>query len=222
MVFKLMPTVRLNSVEQKNLFGIGIGPAVQYIFEVAAFTVAGFMAGWLGKVTFASHGIALSIAAFTYMFGSGISGASSIRVANFKGLNDKTNIKKAGLTGFAISAIVMATFGLVFLFLHNWLPSFFSEKQEVVSLASGLLLVAALFQLFDGVQVTGLGILRGLSDVKIPTVLALTAYWVIALPVAYLLGFTLNYGVYGIWFGLCAGLVFAAFALFFRFSHLVK
>ncbi len=221
-IFKLMGAVKMSLVEQKNLFSIGIGPAIQYIFEVAAFTVAGFMAGWLGKETFAAHGIALSIAAFTYMFASGISGASSIRVANFKGLNDKINIKKAGITGFSIAAAVMAFFGIMFLLFNQVLPTFFSEKTEVLRLSAGLLLVAALFQLFDGVQVTGLGVLRGLSDVKIPTILALTAYWLIALPLAYWLGISLKYGVFGIWFGLCAGLIFAAFAFLARFRYLTK
>lgn len=221
-VFEHIPLVKVSKMELKNLFRIGIGPAIQYIFEVAAFTVAGFMAGWLGKETFASHGIALSIASFTYMFASGISGASSIRVANFAGMNEKSNIKKAGLSGFLIVAAVMTLFGIMFLFLNHLLPSFFSEKKVVVELSAGLLLVAALFQMFDGVQCVGLGILRGLSDVKIPTILALTAYWAVALPLAYSLGFVVNLGVYGIWFGLSAGLIFAAFALFARFRYLTK
>lgn len=221
-VFAQMKEASLDRSVLKLLFKVGIGPAVQYIFEVAAFTVAGFMAGWLGKETFASHGIALSIASFTYMFASGISGASSIRVANFKGRNEPENIRKAGSAGFLIVSAVMGVFGIAFLFLNHLLPAVFSEKQVVVDLAAQLLLVAALFQLFDGVQATGLGILRGLSDVKIPTLLALTAYWLVALPLAYLLGFTLHLGVYGIWFGLCAGLIFAALAFVGRFRYLIK
>ncbi len=221
-VFDLIPKVTVHKKELKNLFRIGIGPAIQYIFEVAAFTVAGFMAGWLGKETFASHGIALSIAAFTYMFASGISGAASIRVANFTGLNERSNTKKAGMSAFLIVAAIMGFFGIMFLLFNNWLPSFFSEKKVVVDLAAGLLLVAALFQMFDGVQCVGLGVLRGLSDVKIPTFLALTAYWAVALPLAYYLGFVVKLGVYGIWFGLSAGLIFAAVALFARFRHLLK
>jgi len=219
-VFKLFPKVSIRKAELSMLFKMGIGPAVQYIFEVAAFVIAGFMTGWLGKKTFASHGIALSIASFTYMFASGISGASSIRVANFMGLGDRANVKKAGSSGFAIAALVMVIFGFVFLVFNHQLPAFFSEEKEVVELSAGLLLVAALFQLFDGVQCVGLGVLRGLSDVKIPTYLALTAYWLVALPLAYSLAFFFDLGVYGIWFGLSAGLIFAAIAFVARFRHL--
>lgn len=211
---------KINKADFKLLFNIGIGPSVQYIFEVAAFAIAGFMSGWLGKVTFAAHGISLSIASFTYMFASGVSGASSIRVASFKGINDNINIKKAGLTGLALSACVMLFFAGCLVLFNNLLPAFFSEEPGVIKLSSGLLLVAALFQLFDGVQVTALGILRGLSDVKIPTFIAMAAYWGIALPVAYYLGFRQNMGVYGIWFGLCSGLMFAAVALSARFRYL--
>lgn len=221
-IFKKMRNEKLEKEQLRSLFAIGIGPAVQYIFEVAAFTVAGFMCGWLGKVTFAAHGVALSIAAFTYMFASGISGASSIRVANFKGLNDGDNLRKAGQTGFGLAAGVMCFFALLFLLFNHTFTSLFSEKPEVTGLASELLLVAALFQLFDGLQVVGLGILRGLSDVKIPTVLALTAYWLIALPSAWVMGFKYDLGVYGVWFGLSAGLIFAAFAFVWRFKYLVK
>ena len=187
---------------------------------MAAFAIAGFMAGWLGKITFAAHGISLGIASFTYMFASGISGAASIRVATFKGSDDSVNVKKAGFTGIGISAMIMLFFAFVFIAFNRFLPTFFSKNSAVLELSSGLLLVAALFQLFDGVQVTALGILRGLSDVKIPTFIAMAAYWGIALPVAYYLGFKQNLGVYGIWFGLCAGLMFAAIALFARFRHL--
>jgi MATE family multidrug resistance protein len=221
-VFPLFKHALLNNPEMKMLFRTGIGPAVQYIFEVAAFTVAGFMAGWLGKETFASHGIALSIASFTYMFASGISGASSIRVANYNGLQDRANVRRAGQSGFALAAGVMFIYGVIFLFFNHIFPSFFSEKKVVIDLAAELLLVAALFQLFDGVQCVGLGILRGLSDIRIPTFLALTAYWLVALPLAYILGFAFNLGIYGIWFGLSAGLIFSAITLYIRFRYLVR
>ncbi|HWY37651.1 MAG TPA: MATE family efflux transporter, partial [Bacteroidia bacterium] len=213
---------KVNMPDLKLLFNIGIGPSVQYIFEVAAFAIAGFMAGWLGKITFAAHGISLSIASFTYMFASGISGASSIRVATFKGAGSAENSKRAGLAGIGIAACIMTIFALCLIVFNHLLPTFFSQKTEVIKLSSGLLLVAALFQLFDGVQVTALGVLRGLSDVKIPAFVAMIAYWGMALPAAYLLGFKLNMGVYGIWFGLCLGLMFAAIVLFARFHKLAK
>jgi MATE family multidrug resistance protein len=221
-IVPLFRRARLAKTEFMLLFHMGIGPATQYTFEVAAFVIAGFMTGWLGKVPFAAHGIALSIAAFTYMFASGVSGASSIRVATFKGKSNPENIRIAGFTGFGIAASIMAFFGLMFVLFNRVLPAFFTQLPDVQMLSSGLLLVAALFQLFDGVQVTALGILRGLSDVKIPTLVALTAYWLIALPAAYLVGFKAGYGIYGIWVGLSLGLIFAAVALFLRFKQLIK
>lgn len=213
---------KVNKADLKLLFKMGIGPSIQYIFEVAAFAIAGFMSGWLGKITFAAHGISLSIASFTYMFASGVSGASSIRVANFKGMGDNDNIKRASVVGLCLSAAFMLFFALCFVLFDGILPAFFSEIPEVIKLSSGLLLVAALFQLFDGVQVTALGILRGLSDVKLPTFIAMLAYWGIALPVAYYLGFRQNTGVYGIWFGLTSGLMFSAIALSARIKYLTK
>lgn len=219
-VLHYLAGAKVSRASLSTLFRTGIGPATQYIFEVAAFVVAAFMAGWLGKKTFASHGIALSIASFTYMFASGISGAASIRVANFKGLNDKTNLARAGYSGFAIGGLVMLFFGLMFLWFNRYLPAVFSDKPDVVALAAELLLVAALFQLFDGVQCVGLGVLRGLSDIRMPTFLALAAYWLVALPLAYFLGFGLGLGVHGIWYGLSVGLIFAAVSLVLRFRQL--
>jgi MATE family multidrug resistance protein len=213
---------KITYIQLKKLLSIGIGPALQFTFEVAAFACAGIMAGWLGKITLDAHGIALSIAAFTYMFTSGISGAASIRVANYKGLNDWKNIKIAGTAAFVLAGLIMLSFASVFLLFYETLPTFFNKHKEVIEVSSGLLLVAALFQFFDGTQVTGLGVLRGLSDVKMPTVIALTAYWVIALPLAYFLGFPQKLGIYGIWFGLTAGLIFSAVALYLRFWHLTK
>ena len=206
----------------KNLFLIGIGPALQFTFEVAAFAFAGIMAGWFGKITLDAHGIAITIASSTYMFASGISGAATIRVANYKGLNDWKNIKSAGKAGFALASIFMLLAAIVFLLFYETLPSFFNKNEEVIKISAGLLLVAALFQFFDGIQVTGLGVLRGLSDVKMPTIIALTAYWVIALPVAYYLGFMQKLGINGIWYGLTAGLIFSAIALYARFNYIIK
>ena len=213
---------KLTVQQLKNLFFIGIGPAMQFVFEVAAFALACIMAGWLGKITLDAHGIALSLAAFTYMFTSGISGAASIRVANYKGLNDWKNIQLAGRAGFSMAAIIMLGFAFLFLGSYEILPSFFNKHPEVIRLSSGLLLVAAIFQLFDGIQVTGLGVLRGLSDVKIPTLIALTAYWIIALPLAYFFGFTEKLGIYGVWYGLTAGLIFSAVTLYSRFAYVLS
>ena len=129
------------------------------------------MMGWFGKESIDSHGIAMSLAAFTYMFGSGISGAATIRVGKFKSLDDIKNTRLAANSALLSALSVTIFFALVFLALHNYMPYFFSKDMEIIELASQLLIIAGFFQLFDGVQVTALGILRGLEDVKIPTII---------------------------------------------------
>lgn len=116
----------------------------------------------------------------------------------------------------------MGSFGLLFLLLHAYLPLGFSKETAIIELASTLLIIAAMFQLFDGVQVTVIGILRGLGDVKAPTIITLVGYWIIALPLAYLLAFTFKMETIGIWIALLASLVFVAGGLLWRLYYLVK
>ena len=116
----------------------------------------------------------------------------------------------------------MAFFGVVFLLLSSILPLGFSNEVQIIELASKLLIIAAMFQLFDGIQVTAIGALRGLEDVKYPTVITLVGYWVIALPLAYFLAFTMKMETVGIWIALLAALIFVAIALFWRFNFIVK
>ena len=205
-----------------RLFRIGIGSALQFTFEVAAFILCGLMTGWYGKEQIDAHGIAMSMAAFTYMFGSGISGAASIRVANFRALEDKANLKLAGKSAFVMVVCFMGFIALVFCALHTVLPMAFTRDKEILELASGLLLVAAFFQLFDGTQVVALGVLRGMEDVKFPTLVTLIAYWGIALPLAYYFAEKMQLKAYGVWYALSISLILVAFALYWRFRFLTK
>lgn len=205
-----------------ELFKLGIGSAMQFTFEVTAFALSGIMTGWYGKEQLDGHGIALSIAAFTYMFSSGISGAATIRVGNFKGLNDYENVNKASKAAMLSVLAVMGGFALVFLSLHNYLPQAFSTDSEVIEIASKLLIIAGFFQLFDGMQVTILGILRGMGDVKIPTIVTLIGYWIICLPLGYLFGKTLGHTSQGIWSALLCGLSFVAVSLYIRYRILIR
>ncbi|MDP2388051.1 MAG: MATE family efflux transporter [Bacteroidota bacterium] len=205
-----------------QLFKLGIGFAMQFTFEVTAFALSGLMTGWYGKEQIDAHGIALSIAAFTYMFSSGISGAATIRVGNFKGQNDYVNVNKASNASMISVLVVMGGFAMIFFLLHSYLPQAFSTDQEVIGLASKLLIIAGFFQLFDGMQVTILGILRGLGDVRVPTIITLIGYWIICLPLSYFFGKTLGYTAQGIWSALLCGLSFVAVALYIRFRILMK
>jgi len=121
-----------------------------------------------------------------------------------------------------MSLIFMACCAILFTSLSGFFPTLYVDEPEVISIATTLIIVAGFFQLSDGVQVVGLGALRGMSDVKVPTIITLIAYWGLAIPMSYLLGFTLGFGPEGIWYGLLIGLTAAALALFVRFKRLAK
>lgn len=214
--------VKINRKELFHLAKIGLNAGLQLTFEVAAFVIAGLMAGTFGKEQIDAHGIALSIAAFTYMFASGISSASSIRVGIYKAQDNWLEIKQAAFSSIKLVMLIMGGFAILFLMINNFLPKVFSSDLQIVNLASKLLIIAALFQLFDGIQVTIVGILRGLEDFKIPTLISLVGYWIIALPLAYWLAFILKLETVGVWIGLLVSLIFAAIVLFWRLNYLIN
>lgn len=214
--------VKINKKELFHLAKIGLNAGLQLTFEVAAFVIAGLMAGTFGKEQIDAHGIALSIAAFTYMFASGISSASSIRVGIYKAQDNWLEIKQAAFSSIKLVMLIMGGFTILFLMINNFLPKVFSSDLQIVNLASKLLIIAALFQLFDGIQVTIVGILRGLEDFKIPTLISLVGYWIIALPLAYWLAFILKLETVGVWIGLLVSLIFAAIVLFWRLNYLIN
>jgi MATE family multidrug resistance protein len=214
--------VKINWDELKSLARIGFNSAMQFTFEVAAFVVAGLMAGSFGKEQLDAHGIALSIASFTYMFGTGISGASTIRIGIYKAQQNWIEIKNSAYTSIKLVLLVMGGFGIIFLLFDKFLPLAFSADAQIIHLAAKLLVIAAMFQLFDGMQVTIIGILRGLEDVKYPTIITLTGYWLLALPLAYFLAFTIKLETIGIWIALLTSLVFVAGLLWWRLNYLLK
>ncbi len=213
---------KLNALHFWQLLKDGIASALQFTFEVAAFAISGLMSGVFGKEQLDGHGIALSLAAFTYMFASGIGSASTIRVGKYYNVNDMVNVKLAIKTSYKLVIVTMGFMALLFILLNNILPMIFSSDAEIIHIASVLLLFAAFFQLFDGTQVTAIGVLRGLEDYKFPTVIAFIGYWLIALPLCYLFAFVFHYKVYGIWLGLSIGLGFVSLALFFRIKTLLR
>jgi multidrug resistance protein, MATE family len=219
---KVYSQVRISWEKISTLAKIGLNAGLQFTFEVAAFAIAGFMAGVCGKEQIDAHGITLGIAAFTYMFASGISSASTIRVGNYFALNDKVEVRKAGNAGIVLVLIAMAFFAIIFIIFNHELPKIFSTDEAILKLSAELLIIAALFQLFDGLQVTSIGILRGMGDVKYPTWVTLIGYWAIALPLAYYLAFVLKMEVVGIWYALLISLIFVGIALFMRYRYLIR
>jgi MATE family multidrug resistance protein len=201
----------------KQIFIVGLPSGMQYFFEVGAFAGAAIMIGWFGKEQLAAHQIAINIASVTYMVATGFSAAGSILVGEAWGRKDKSDMIKAGRASLIMGFGFMALMALVFAFGNELLVSFYTTDTAVAPMAANLLLIAALFQLSDGVQCVSLGILRGIADTKVPTIITIVAYWVIGIPSGWLMAKYANLSLNGIWFGLCAGLTFSAFMLSIRF-----
>jgi multidrug resistance protein, MATE family len=205
-----------------QLAKIGLNAAFQFTFEVAAFAIAGLMAGKLGTESIDAHGIALSLAAFTYMFASGLGSVSTMLVGKYLAQKETLLVRTSISTFFKLVILTMGGFSLVFLASHQLLPKLFSEDKEIIALAANLLIIAALFQLFDGLQVVAIGILRGFEDATFPTIITLVGYWCLALPVAYCLAFVYHLQVVGIWIGLLLGLAFVALGMLWRVKFRLK
>ena len=206
----------------KKILSLGLPSGFQYFFEVGAFSFAVVMVGWLGTEQQAAHQIAISLASISFMAVLGISAAGSIRVGNAVGKKDITETRRAGFTASFLGASIMFFSGIIFIFFRNFLPTLYVNDEVVISYASSLLIIAALFQISDGTQAVGIGILRGLTDVKIPTAITFIAYWIVGLPIGYLLGFNFEMGVQGVWIGLLLGLTTSAILLTLRFNSRSK
>lgn len=203
----------------REMLGVGVPAAGQWLFEAGAFSAAAIMMGWLGTVSLAAHQVALSCASSTFMFPLGLSIATSMRVSRAVGAGRHEAVRVIGFGSLGAGLAMMVAFAALFALGGHWLARAFTPDAAVIELTARLLVVAAFFQLFDGVQVIGAGALRGLTDVKIPTLITFVAYWVIALPGGYALGVRGSFGSPGVWAGLALGLAFAAVLLAWRFYH---
>ena len=206
----------------RKMLSLGLPAGFQFIFEVGAFGFAVIMIGWIGTEALAAHQIAINLAAISYMMASGLSAAATVRVGNQLGMKDIPALRAAAFTIYGMVIAFMAVCATAFITGRYFLPSLYIDNDEVIQMASSLLVIAGFFQISDGVQVVSLGALRGLADVKIPTVLTFIAYWVLALPMGYFLGFELEMGAQGVWYGLLIGLSIVAVVMFWRFNHLSK
>lgn len=221
----------LSKAPIKKLINLGLPSAMQMFFEVGIFTAAVWLSGTLGANAQAANQIALNLSSMTFMVATGLSVAAMIRVGNQKGLKDFKALKRIAESIFLVGFIFAVIFALFFVVFHKFLPNMYVDlddpknaidNAEVVQIAATLLLAAAVFQITDSLQVIALGALRGLQDVKIPTLITFISYWVIGFPICYCLGKADAYGSLGIWIGLIAGLSVAAVLLFIRFHFLTK
>lgn len=206
-----------NGKSFKELLNLGVPTGFQYIFEVGAFATAAIMIGWMGTIPLAAHQVAINLASISYMMATGIAAAATVRVGNQLGKRDLPSMKMAAFTCYIMAAIFMIITGLIFTLGNEWLPMLYSNDGQVIATASSLLIIAALFQLSDGIQVVGLGTLRGMGDVKLPTLVTFAAYWLIGLPLGYLMAFHLDLKEQGVWYGLLIGLSVTAIILVLRF-----
>jgi MATE family multidrug resistance protein len=215
----------------QQIINLGFPSAMQMLFEVTLFTAAIWLSGSIGKTSQAANQIALTLATTTFMFAMGLNVAAMIRVSNQKGLNDYKNLIIVARSIFLLAIILEFIFAILFVVLHQFLPHLFLDMEdslqvidnsEVIAIASQLLLVAAVFQISDGIQVVVLGALRGLQDVKIPMYITFVAYWIIGFPISFYLGIYTELKATGIWIGLLAGLSAAALFLYIRFERLTK
>lgn len=206
----------------KRILSLGFPTALQMLFEVAIFTGTIFLAGNLGTNPQAANQIALNLASMTFMIAVGLGVTATIRVGNQVGLKKYRELRRIGYSIFLLVFLIEAVFAILFILLKDILPVFYIDNIEVISLASQLLIIAALFQLSDGIQVVILGALRGLQDVKIPTVICFISYWIIGFPVSFYFGQAERLGSMGIWLGLLAGLTSSAILLYFRFNYLSR
>ncbi|MBA3012636.1 MAG: MATE family efflux transporter [Proteobacteria bacterium] len=219
------PSLRYRKIDillMKTLLKIGIPGACQYFFEVSAFTASAVIVGWMGTQALAAHQIALNLASISFMVAMGIAGAGTIRVSHALGRDSARDVRTAGFSAVLLCAGFMATSGLVFVLFRESLPMFYVSDMEVTKMAASLLVIVAFFQISDGTQSVGLGILRGITDMKIPTLITLTAYWVIGLPSGYVLAFHFDLGIYGVWYGLLIGLTASALLMMLRFNVKTK
>jgi multidrug resistance protein, MATE family len=199
-----------------KMLNLGIPSGVQFIFEVAAFDFSLVMMGWLGTTTQAAHQIAINLATLSYMTTAGLAAAATVRVGYYLGRRDLGNMRMAAYSLLWMAVALMCCWAVLFIVARHHLPALYVTETTVIPVAASLLIIAGVFQLSDGVQVVCAAALRGLQDVKFPSLFILVAYWVIGLPLGYYLAFVRQMGGEGIWWGLFIGLTITALAMFLR------
>jgi MATE family multidrug resistance protein len=203
----------------QQLVRLGAPAAGQIVLEVGAWNLATLAAGWLTPVALATHQIALNYAALTYMVPLGVSAAAAVSVGHAVGAGDLARARRAGWLALALGTGFMLLAALVFLVAPRPLIALYTTDAQVMAVAPGLLLLAAAFQIFDGIQTVSTGALRGLGETRAPMLANLVGYWVLGLPLGLTLCFVLKWGIYGLWIGLTLALVVIASTLLLRWSR---
>jgi MATE family multidrug resistance protein len=205
-----------------RIFRLGLPAAGQNLLEVGIFAMASALAGRITPASVAAHQVVLNIVSLVFMIPFGFASAAAVRVGHAVGRRDGHGAQRAGWSALALAACATLMSASLFALAPRWLVGLFTKDSVVIDLGVGLLLVAAVFQLFDGVQAVTTGALRGLGNTHIAMFVNLIGHWVLGLPIAYLLCFGYGYGVLGLWMGLAFGLIFAGAVLLGVWSRMSR
>jgi MATE family multidrug resistance protein len=214
--------VKLSIIKIAHLMKLGLPIGGQFFVEILSFSLGSIMMGWLGAAALAAHQIVLSLASFTFMVSQGIAAATTVKVSQFVGQGKPQALRATTFASLHLVLVFMGISAVLFVIFRNALPALFIQTPEVIAIASRLMIIAGAFQLFDGLQVTMLGALRGLEDVRLPFGMLLIAYFVMALPVGWFFAFYLNAGPSGIWYGYLLGLFLISLFLLLRFRYFTR
>ena len=218
-------SLKYSSIITKKIINLGYPSALQMMFEVGFFISGIWVCGIIGINYQAANQIALNLSSLTFMVALGLSVAATIRIGNQKGLNDYKNLKRIAISIFLITVLIELIFALIFIIFSDLLPWLYLENNnnfdvlETVSLASKLLIIVALFQIFDGIQIVAQGALRGIQDVKIPSMICFLSYIIFGVPIMIYLGLYTNLKATGVWIGFLIGLIIASILLSIRFFN---
>lgn len=199
---------------------VGLPVGLHTVAEVGVFSIAGLLAGVLGEVPMAAHQIALYYSTFTFTLAMGVGSAGSVRVGWAVGARDTQQARRSGLVAFAIGGAGMATGALAFLLLPGPLAKLMTDRPEVIAATVPLLMITALFQISDGIQGVGAGVLRGAADTRFTFVANLVGHWCVGFPIAWGLGILAGWGITGLWWGLSIGLTLVAVSVLIRFLRI--
>ena len=218
-------SLKYSSIITKKIINLGYPSALQMMFEVGFFISGIWVCGIIGINYQAANQIALNLSSLTFMVALGLSVAATIRIGNQKGLNDYKNLKRIAISIFLITILIELIFALIFIIFSDLLPWLYLENNnnfdvlETVSLASKLLIIVALFQIFDGIQIVAQGALRGIQDVKIPSMICFLSYIIFGVPIMIYLGLYTDLKATGVWIGFLIGLIIASILLSIRFFN---
>ena len=218
-------SLKYSSIITKKIINLGYPSALQMMFEVGFFISGIWVCGIIGINYQAANQIALNLSSLTFMVALGFSVAATIRIGNQKGLNDYKNLKRIAISIFLVTILIELIFALIFIIFSDLLPWLYLENNnnfdvlETVSLASKLLIIVALFQIFDGIQIVAQGVLRGIQDVKIPSMICFLSYIIFGVPIMIYLGLYTHLKATGVWIGFLIGLIIASILLSIRFFN---